>query len=304
MKPIIITDEIREQMLKEFEETLRKSKMTSGEISYNKKVSFSKEAEENLGKAHIVFTHKAFAKMTTLIMSFSSEVAWHGLIRRVDSEKDHVYEVYDILVYPQEVTGGTVNTDQAGYEDFLMRLSDEQANALFFHGHSHVNFACTPSSVDRAHQEQFIRNIRKDGFCVFMIWNKKFEHWASIYDLRDNILFENADITIDIGDIESGDMLSEFLGDAETKVQKKETVVSAYTGKTYPTVKNSVPTKKPEEKKKAAASKKKGVSNNTEDDDEEWLDEQSKRYGQYGGYSAYQNGQTWPGSGYYSYSHD
>jgi hypothetical protein len=55
-------------------------------------------------------------------------------------------------------------------------------------------------------------------FYVFMVWNKSLTTHTLIYDMANNILFEDKDITVKIvGD----DSLTDFLTDAKEKVQKK-----------------------------------------------------------------------------------
>ena len=67
----------------------------------------------------IRFTTEAWIKQCSLVQHFNTEIAWHGLVRPI---KDG-YEIYDILVYPQEVTGGTVETDQQKYQMRFSRTS-------------------------------------------------------------------------------------------------------------------------------------------------------------------------------------
>lgn len=76
-------------------------------------------------KININFTADAWAKQSRLIDDFTSEVAWHGLMRQLSPTE---YEIYDILVYPQQVTGVTVETDQDKYNDWLLSQPDEIFN--------------------------------------------------------------------------------------------------------------------------------------------------------------------------------
>ena len=43
------------------------------------------------------FTGKAYAKMMSLVSSFTTEVAWYGVVRK---ENDNLYHVEDVLVHP------------------------------------------------------------------------------------------------------------------------------------------------------------------------------------------------------------
>lgn len=76
-KPIKLTDELIDSIQREFVENIKKVKMFDGKLNYNK--SFKWEGDD---KAVVVMSSVAFAKMTMLIQTFSSEVAWHGVAFR------------------------------------------------------------------------------------------------------------------------------------------------------------------------------------------------------------------------------
>ena len=166
--------------------------------------------------------------MQILIREFNDEVAWHGIATRCE-EKD-TYLISDILVYPQEVTGTTVTTDQEKYQMWLMEQEDDIFNNIRMQGHSHVNMATSPSSVDLNLYESILDQLSGDMFYIFMIWNKSGSKTVKIYDLRENILFETSDVTVSIKDV--GDM-SGFLKEAKELVQKK-TYTPTYGGNGYP----------------------------------------------------------------------
>lgn len=158
----------------------------------------------------------AWEKMQLLVKEFDKEVAWHGIAERCE-EKD-TYLISDILVYPQEVTGSTVTTDQSKYENWLMSHDDEVFNNIRMQGHSHVNMAVSPSSVDLSLYERILDQLSSDMFYIFMIWNKRGEKTVKIYDLRENILFETADVTVTIKGMED---MTEFLEEAKELVVTK-----------------------------------------------------------------------------------
>lgn len=166
--------------------------------------------------------------MQILIREFNDEVAWHGIATRCE-EKD-TYLISDILVYPQEVTGTTVTTDQEKYQMWLMGQEDDIFNNIRMQGHSHVNMATSPSSVDLNLYESILDQLSGDMFYIFMIWNKSGSKTVKIYDLRENILFETSDVTVSIKDV--GDM-SGFLKEAKELVQRK-TYTPTYGGNGYP----------------------------------------------------------------------
>ena len=218
MRPIKLTDEHRSLMMEEFADYLKGLKLADGKVSYNRAFAWENSGE----KAKIIMTPVAFAKMLMLLQNFSTEVAWHGVAHR-DKKKKDTFHITDILVYPQVVTGSTVNTDQDEYTQWLYSQKDEVFNNIRMQGHSHVNFGTTPSTVDLTHQEEILKQLDDDMFYIFMIWNKKMERTAKIYDLKTNTLFEDKDIEVLVGN--EGIDMEAFLKDAKDQVKTK----------TYPT---------------------------------------------------------------------
>lgn len=219
-------EECRTEFSKEFERAISNAKLTDG------KLHFMKEFGKINQKAIVYFTELAWLKMTTLIREFSDEVAWHGTAYRLDSEEgENIYAIGDIFVYPQEVTGATVNTDQVAYQTWLMSQEDDVFNNLRFQGHSHVNMGVTPSGVDLTHQEQILDQLEDDMFYIFMIWNKRHDVNAKIYDFQKNLLFEASDVTIQVLDGKIG--LEKFTQDAKSMVKRKQYNYSGYQGQNY-----------------------------------------------------------------------
>ena len=218
-KPIKLTQEWIQQMIQEFTAALGDLKLSDGKVQYTKSLTYDKKDGP---RAAVYFETVAYAKMLTLIHSFSDEVAWHGIVERRDKD---VFVIKDIIVYPQEVTGGTVTTDQGRYQTWLMELDDEVFNGLHMQGHSHVNFSTTPSAVDTKFYDSILEQLCDDDFYIFMIFNKRLERTVKIYDLANNILYEDKDV--DIGILcENGD-LDQFLAEAKQLVVKKATATYA-----------------------------------------------------------------------------
>ena len=224
-KIITVTPEIAEEARRDFEKILAVGKFADG------KLSFSKDFTKIKRDATVYYTPSAWAKMLTLINEFNDEVAWHGVARRGDDPTKDEYIISDILVYPQEVTGSTVTTDQTAYEQWLADLDDDTFNNLRFQGHSHVNFSVFSSSVDTNHQESILAQLDKSMFYIFMIWNKKLEFSAKVYDLAKNILFETSDVEVRI--FGSDDDLDAFLKNAKEIVKRKAYVQPKTTPASY-----------------------------------------------------------------------
>ena len=218
-KLIKITDDCIAALVKDFKDAL------SGLVMADGKVSFTKTFNAIDRKATLNFTEIAWHKMQSLVREFDKEVAWHGIAKRSDDEED-TYLITDILVYPQEVTGATVNTDQQEYEQWLMELDDDTFNNLRMQGHSHVNMGTTPSSVDTTHQREILDRLDDDMFYIFLIWNKKNEKTIKIYDFKKNICFETADVDINVIEEENG--IQAFIKEAKALVKDKVTTPYSY----------------------------------------------------------------------------
>jgi hypothetical protein len=179
--------------------------------------------------AILQFSPEAFVKMYALIDNFSTEVAWHGLCYR-DTVQSNRFIIYDILVYPQEVTGCTVTPGQKEYEDWLYDdLTDVEFADLKMHGHSHVNFSPSPSGTDTEYQKGKLKDVCDDDFYIFIICNKDMCSWVRIYDKANNVLYHTSDIDIVISSVDCD--IEDFLNKAHKKVrmrcnENREDVVS------------------------------------------------------------------------------
>jgi len=217
-KPIIMSDAEVQRITAQIQERLRGMKLSDGKVNFSYSIDRPEEETTNL-----TFNEVAFTKMLALVNSFDSEVAWHGTAERTE---DGFY-ISDLIVYPQTVTGATVNTDQKGYEEWLMALDTDDFNHLRMQGHSHVNMSVTPSSVDKQHQEGILNQLEADDFYIFIIWNKKMDRFIRIYDMRTNTLYETNDVHVFVGDYLLDD--KEFLEEAKKLVKPSYSAATAKT---------------------------------------------------------------------------
>ena len=209
-RPITLTNEIIDSLVQDFKENLMKQRVFDGKLDYKVKLDTKKD-----DKATVVFSNLAFTKMLSLVMCFDDEVAWHGTVER-DGD---VFYITDVMVYPQEVTGATVNTDQGEYTEWLYEFNDDTFNKLRFQGHSHVNMGVTPSSTDLNHQESILTQLSTDDFYIFLIMNKKMQIFIRVFDLSTNTIYEREDIDIRLGNTEFD--IDAFYADAKAMVKKK-----------------------------------------------------------------------------------
>lgn len=213
-RPIKLTQELIDECRQDFEKALSLTKLSDGKLSFTKAFSCGDR------KAVVYFSAEAWAKMTMLIKEFDKEVAWHGVARRTEDESLDEYVIDDIVVYPQEVTGATVEMDTEKYALWIQEnIEDERFNHIYMQGHSHVNMGTSPSSVDLNHQEEILGMLGDNDFYIFMIWNKSFASTNKIYDLKKNVMFEDKDITVKI--IGQNEGLDEFIKNAKDMVKSK-----------------------------------------------------------------------------------
>ena len=150
-------------------------------------------------KCTVVFNPVAWAKMWMLVDYFNSEVAWNALCRRSDHD-DSVFLVDDVLVHKQKVTGGTVRTDPAEYDEWLGAFDDETFAKIRLHGHSHYQCFASPSPLDTELQEDIISQLSGDMFYIFMIINRRRQMWLRVVDKKTDVDAEGADVSWNVKD--------------------------------------------------------------------------------------------------------
>lgn len=187
MRNIRLTNKQITEMCAEFRRQLKDTKTRSGKVELSYPLNTLKDVE----KAEVDFTPTASKKLKALVDLCPKEIGWHGTVVR-DEEKPNRFIIEDIVVFPQTVTATTVTPDETEYAQWLVSLDDETFNKLRFHGHSHVRMACNPSGTDTEYQDNILKNL--NDFYIFGIFNKHGSCWMLIYDIQNNILYEDKDI--------------------------------------------------------------------------------------------------------------
>lgn len=135
----------------------------------------------------ILIEPKAWVKMRHIVDTCDKEAGWCGIVSRLSVGK---FLIKDIYIPKQTVSGTSVHIEPEDYIAFLQDLDhkgiislmdDENfyKEGLYFHGHSHVDFGVTPSSVDEKDMRETIeKNV---PFYVWLIMNKKGECSSVVY---------------------------------------------------------------------------------------------------------------------------
>lgn len=182
--------------------------------------------ESNIQEPDIYITVNAYQKILTLTKEYSTEVAWHCLVEH--PQGTNAYLIYDVLVFPQEVTGGTANGIDGEYEMWLATLPDEQFERVRCHMHSHVNMGVTPSGVDEGYYSNLMTQVT--DYYITMIINKKSEYHLRFYDKANNILYTDKELIICF---EDGTPLSTWYDSVKGMVKEKVYTPTATTPSPY-----------------------------------------------------------------------
>lgn len=149
-------------------------------------------------KPKLVISETVYNKMYQLVDQSSTEISWHGFIKR-DEEDHSLYYWYDIIMFPQYNTGATTTTDDTEYAEWLNKQAEHKNfNDMRLHGHSHVRMSVTPSAVDMNYREALTANLSKGDFYIFCIFNKSEDLSLMLYDAEQEIIFEDKDIAWEI----------------------------------------------------------------------------------------------------------
>ena len=218
LKPIILSDTLKNSLRAKFEDYLT-------DLQNNPKPNTLFRQDYltmiNLETPTIFITPTAALKMQTLVNKCTTEIGWHGLVKR-DGMR---FLIYDIIVYPQYVTGATISSDETEYCEWMQSFEDDVFNSIRFQGHSHVNMGTTPSGTDNTLYNSMLDSLRPDDFYIFMILNKKSDMYIMLYDLLNNFSFTGKDIDI-VYLVDDEQDIDDWYATASESIKKPKTVYS------------------------------------------------------------------------------
>lgn len=223
MKPIKLTplvkQTLRENLLKDLDKALDTLKLSDGNFKFNYDLKDILKVDTNIVKKPIVYMLAAtYLKMLQYVLLSDSEIAWRGTVER----KEHLFFIKDVFLYPQEVTGATVQEDPDEGQKWSDALPDAIYNTMRFQGHSHVNMGAFWSGTDKADQHAHLQELLDDDYYIFAVMNKKQEILVEVYDLAQNVIFEKEDVTFKVF-LNKDTTISAIKTEIETFIKKPTT---------------------------------------------------------------------------------
>lgn len=206
MKQITLDNSIKQDLINKFTAFINNTKFTNNTVSFI--TPFPTPNAEDIIRPTVFISAEAYLKMMLYVRDSHLEIAWHGTVLR--NKEANQYFIKDVFLYPQKVTGATVDTDQEEYNNWLINLDDDTANELRFQGHSHVNMGTYPSGVDTSYYNKILQTLTHDDYYIFMIMNKSGDMTMMIYDLDKNLIYDTIDIDIKIVTSTSRDLLKDI----------------------------------------------------------------------------------------------
>ena len=168
---------------------------TTVNLSYDFADAIKEQLEKTEVKKPIVYMMaNTYLKMLEYVMKCDTEIAWHGTVKRGERDKKHIFFIKDVYLYPQKIAAATVQVDDTKYTQWSDAQDAETFNNRRFQGHSHVNMNTFYSGTDEANKKEFLQDLLDDDYYIFLVTNKRQEHNFEVYDLAQNIIFENKDI--------------------------------------------------------------------------------------------------------------
>lgn len=215
-KPIVTTKKMLEELVEEFRKQIQQGAFADGCIEFKRNYVYP--AESGL-RATVRFSQTAWIKMRALVESMNQEIAWHGTVERIS---DSDFYIKDILVYPQTVSGVTVDTDFDKIAQWNDSLPDDVFSQIRLQGHSHVSMGVTPSGRDLSDWNATLQRFKQvpDMFYIFMIVNKQGDRTIVVYDMKNNVMYENSDVDLIVDDMD----LDGFIAEAKKMVSSSSLV--------------------------------------------------------------------------------
>ena len=196
MKPIKLTQsslaKAKDDILKKLDNI--KLQDTKINFTYDFAEILKEQLNNEIKKPIVYMMANTYLKMLEYVLKCDTEIAWHGTVKRGTGDKSHIFYIKDVYLYPQKIAAATVQVDDDKYTQWSDKQDAETFNNRRFQGHSHVNMSAFYSGTDENNKYAFLQDLLDDDYYIFLVTNKRQEHNFEIYDLAQNIIFENKDI--------------------------------------------------------------------------------------------------------------
>lgn len=187
MRTIKMTKSQYNKKVKEYKQQL--TTQASNYFMHNKDEDV--EIKNEKARPQIYFSDECYKHICALVAACKDEIAWNCRVTR----DGLTFTLEECYVFPQIVTGVSVDVDPTEYAMWVAGLDDDTVNNMRAHCHSHVNMGVTPSGIDWDYQKQMVEGNIRDYY-LFLIFNKKGAVSANIYDIEANALYTDKDIDI------------------------------------------------------------------------------------------------------------
>lgn len=229
MRNIVMTSMTIEAACTKLREQLQGTHVTHDKIDISVPTKFTVPDAE---KPTIMVSVIADRKMRALVQQSDKEIGWHGTVSY--DEESNTYLIEDIFVFPQEVTGTTVQSIDEQYGLWLMEtFDDEQFAKLRMHGHSHVSMGTSPSGIDTAYQETLTDRVQ--DFYIFIILNKRDDYYVCLFDIANNLMYDKEDLYYD-AEIEEVDAWAKDAIATQVKTKTYANATTSVNTDKYPVV--------------------------------------------------------------------
>lgn len=223
MKPIKLTplvkQKLKENLLKDLDKELDALKLSDSTVKFDYDLKDILKVDTNTIKKPIVYMlAPTYLKMLQYVLLSDNEIAWRGTVER----KKHLFFIKDVFLYPQQVTGATVQEDSDEGQKWTDALPATIYNTMRFQGHSHVNMRASWSSTDKADQHEHLQDLLDDDYYIFAVMNKKQDILIEVYDLAQNVIFEKEDVTFKVF-LNKDTTISAIKTEIETFIKKPTT---------------------------------------------------------------------------------
>lgn len=231
MKPIKLTplvkQKLKESLLKDLDKELDTLKLSDSTVKFHYDLKDVLKVNADTVKKPIVYMMAAtYLKMLQYVLLSDHEIAWRGTVER----KEHLFFIKDVFLYPQEVTGATVQENPDEGQKWTDALPATTYNTMRFQGHSHVNMGAFWSGTDKADQHAHLQELLDDDYYIFAVMNKKQEILVEVYDLAQNIIFEKEEVTFKVF-LNKDTPISAIKTEIETFIKKPTTnYINSYSG--------------------------------------------------------------------------